>query len=104
MIDADKVVQLALKSGARMVYVWAEPTRVENMNIMLYTKLLLEEIKNEVDSSADPRGGLGRDSDTAPATGLPPVEGQDATPDVQLQRKGRKKNAKTDTEGVLDAF
>lgn len=100
MIDADKVVQLALKSGARMVYVWAEPTRVENMDIMLYTKLLLEEIKNEIDKDTDPGVGLGGDSDTAPAGGLPPAEGQDAAADVQLQRKGRKKNAKADPESV----
>lgn len=96
MIDRDKVIELAKKSGATMVFTWSEPPKVDGMDIMLFTKLFIEEVLN-----ADRDSSRASGSDTNPEPeGTDSVsvggteEGEHVQPNVQFRRTRKQKTAK----------
>ena len=103
MINAEKVIQLALKAGARMVYVWGEPPKVENMDIMEYTKFLIEEALNEQTDAGSRLAVSGDSDDTDPAEGSSiSDEPEQSGESVQPRPRGRKKAAKEIGESVQE--
>lgn len=87
MIDREKVIELAQKAGARMVYVWGNPNpTVEHMDILLYTKYLIEEALNGHDNQDGNHTGTEERTDSKVVEG-----GSGPDPDVRRRRKGTEK-------------
>lgn len=100
MINAEKVIALAQQAGARMVYIWGQPPKVEDMDIMLYTKLLIQEALNEHNDNSNIVRGTGPDN-SAEVEARPDIDSiRPVDGDIQLGRKGRKKANKENAQSV----
>lgn len=98
----ERIIELAKKAGATMVFTWSEPTKVDNMNIMQFTNLLIEEVLNEGqdilrDSGSD-SGEKSTGADPVPDAGT--GAGIPDRPNVQLRQTRKQKAAKENPESI----
>lgn len=101
----EDIIKIAEKHGGTMIYVWGSTPRVDNLDLINFTKAIIEAMIEEYDeqvndsvrlrdSGPDSSGGTdGRDVDDSLREG---------TSEVQLRQKGRKKADKKVKEGIQE--
>lgn len=104
-MNQEEIIKVAEKCGGTMIYVWGAAPKVDNLDIMQYTRMILQELVKEdlnVEKNDDRVELRGSGSDSgASADGVDgPDSVREGPSEVQLGQTGRKKGNKKVKEGV----
>ncbi len=95
-MNQEEIIKVAEQCGGTMIYVWGAAPRVDNLDVMQYTRMILQElIKEDIkDEKTQDRAGLrgsGPDNSGGTDGGDAVVSVREGPGEVQLGQKGRKK-------------